>query len=264
MDPISRRMFRDAGQRGPIVLMYHSVTSESSKPRWKWAVSQQGFCRQLDLLKAAGWTTIRFSDLLEHWTVPEKSVAITFDDGYADNFPAFEALCSRGMTASWFVVTKHIGGVSGWTNQGALRLPMLSKEQLLEMQDSGMEIGAHSRTHARLTELDIADLRDEVTGSREDLGHVLGRPIDSFAYPYGSFNEQVVQTVGEAGYKIACTTRSGAALNHTDILRVKRLAVYADDDLPTFARKLAFIDNEASWGRLLRHKLSRVVGRIKH
>lgn len=255
-------MFHNAGQHGPLVLMYHSVTPGAATPPWKWAVAQQRFADQLDLLKAAGWTTIRFSDLLSPEAVPAKSVAITFDDGYADNYPAFEALVSRGMCATWFMVTGDIGGVSSWSDPGAPSLPMLTGEQLRAMQAAGMEIGSHTRRHARLTQIDAAALADEVAGSREELSQVLGNKVDSFAYPYGLFDDRAVAAVRDAGYTIACTTRSGPALRNTDALRIKRLSVYAGDDVSTFARKLAFIDNDASWGKLLKYATGRVLSRL--
>lgn len=263
MDPISKRMFMSAGQHGPIVLMYHSVTPGKSTPQWTWAVSHQSFCDQLDLLISHGWSTVRFSDLASLSNIPEKSVAITFDDGYADNYAAFEALKSRGMCATWFIVSKDIGSISSWSDPDSPNLPMLSVEQLHEMHNAGMEIGAHSRSHARLPQLNATDLADEVSGARDELSQAMGFSINSFAYPYGLFNDQVVDAVKDAGYKIACTTRSGWAMKNTDVLRIKRLSVYAQDDLSSFARKLAFIDNDASWGKLLKYAFSRLISRLR-
>lgn len=256
-------MFHNAGQHGPLVLMYHSVTSGAATPPWKWAISQQRFCEQLGLLKAAGWSAIRFSELLHPDSLPAKAVAITFDDGYADNYAAFEALAARDMCATWFIVSRDVGGRSSWTDPGAPTLPMLTGAQLREMQAAGMEIGSHTRSHARLTQVDAASLTDEVAGSRRELSELLDRDVDSFAYPYGLFDDAAVAAVREAGYKIACTTRSGPALRNTDVLRVKRLSVYAADDPASFARKLAFIDNDVSWGKLLKYTAGRVLSRLQ-
>ncbi|MBI4688141.1 MAG: polysaccharide deacetylase family protein [Nitrospirae bacterium] len=195
--------------------------------------------------------------------MPPRTVAITFDDGFADNFEhAFCHLRDRGMTATWFVVSRDVGGVSGWTDADVPVRSMLSAGQLHEMAMAGMEIGAHTRTHARLPELSRAEIEEEVIGSKKELEDALNLSIKSFAYPYGLFNEESVEAVREAGFQIACTTRTGWFGSDPDILRVRRVAVFSHDSLSAFARKLAFATSDVSWQTIARYTAGRIKSRF--
>ncbi|MEO6697218.1 MAG: polysaccharide deacetylase family protein, partial [Gammaproteobacteria bacterium] len=255
-------LLQGAGAHGPITLMYHSVTPGSGTPDWLWAVSFRRFTEQLDLLREGGWKTVCVRDLMDGASLPPRTVAITFDDGYADNYPAFEALAERGMRATWFIVTRDVGKSSSWRDPGAPVLPMLSAEQLRVMAGAGMEIGTHSRSHCRLTEVDDATLHDEVRSSKTELAGMLGKAVESFAYPYGKHDDRVVGAVEAAGYRAACVTRSGWALHNHDLMRIRRVSVFAHDGLSAFARKLAFADNDVSWRHLARYSAERILARI--
>jgi peptidoglycan/xylan/chitin deacetylase (PgdA/CDA1 family) len=242
--------------------MYHSVVHDNSVPEWKWAVSYRRFVAQLDLLRDEGWTTVCVRDLVHPAGLPDRTVVLTFDDGYADNYPAFEALAQRGMQATWFIVSRNVGNMSGW-DDGVAPQRMLSGEQLRTMTAAGMEIGAHSCSHARLTELNDADLADEIVRSKTELAEIVGEPVQSFAYPYGKHDDRVVEAVRRAGYANSCITRPGWALRDNDPLRIRRVSIFAQDDLASFARKLAFADNDVSWRHMLRYASGRAVARLR-
>ena len=262
IDFISRRLLRNAGTHGPLALMYHSVVPGDGTPDWQWAVSERHFIDQLDLLRDEGWTTVCARDLTDPASLPKRSVVLTFDDGYADNYPAFEALAQRSMRATWFIVSRDVGAMSGW-DDGIAAQRMLSREQLQTMAAAGMEIGAHSCSHARLTELDDARLADEIERSKTELADIVGGSVQSFAYPYGKHDDRAVAAVRRAGYASACITRPGWALRDNDPLRIRRVSIFAQDNLATFARKLAFADNDVSWRHMLRYASGRVAARLR-
>ena len=262
IDFISRRLLRNAGTHGPLALMYHSVVPGDGTPDWQWAVSQHRFIDQLDLLRDEGWTTVCVRDLSDPVGLPKRSIVLTFDDGYADNYAAFEALAQRGMRATWFIVSRDVGAMSGW-DDGIAAQRMLSREQLHSMAAAGMEIGAHSCSHARLTELDDTRLADEVERSKIALAGIIESSVQSFAYPYGKHDDRAVEAVRRAGYASACITRPGWALRDNDPLRIRRVSIFAQDNLATFARKLAFADNDVSWRHMLRYAAGRVAARLR-
>lgn len=253
--PVTRRLLRDAGRHGPVALMYHSV--QVGEPDWRWAVSQRRFRAHLDVLLEAGWSTVPFSALGGGQALPARSVAITFDDGYLDNLAAVEALTERRMTATWFVVSGEIGGRARWLRGARASMPLLSALDLQTMCAAGMEIGSHTRSHECLPSLDEYALADEVAGSRRELEDLLGCEVTSFAYPYGAHDPASVQAVAQAGYRAACTTRSGWALRQKDPLRINRLTMYADDGEASLARKLALGSNDGDWLAVARYGLSR-------
>lgn len=259
IDPLSKRLLMGAGQNGLVSLMYHSITPGKSKPDWEWALSFKSFCDQLSLLQAFGWHTISLAQLKQGIeSLPKKSVLITFDDGYADNFAAFNEITRRNMQACWFIVTKDVGTDSSWHDAGAPSAKLLAPSQLIEMSQVGMDIGSHTHSHSRLTSIPAKMISDELIQSKDYLSTLLNKPIDSLAYPYGLYNKNVLTKTGECGYKIAFTTASGFGKINSNLLEVRRISVMANDSLATFARKLAFADNDVGWSKTVRYVFKQV------
>jgi len=257
VDPVSRYLALASRGGGPLILMYHSVTPGRGKPEWIWSVAMDSFVAQVDLLRDSGWRFCKVADIARGERGMERTVAITFDDGYLDNAAAFQALADRGLPGTLFVVSASIGRAAHWKDSVTSGWQMLDAGQLRELVRSGMEIGGHSRHHCRLAETAPDQLADEIGGCRQELENTLGQPVSSFAYPYGSFNDAVIRAVADAGYEAACTTLAGPALADRDPLRLRRLAVYAHDTLSSFARKIGLRRNEATWGRVRDHLLYR-------
>lgn len=237
-----------AGGHGPLMLMYHSVARGSEVPAWPWAVSMEGLKAQLDHLAGEGWATPTMAELLaEPGRWPGRSVVITFDDGYADNLAAAEELIKRGLRATWFVVSGAIGRAPDWPASGRPAGRMLDAGELRQLLAAGMEIGSHTVSHMRLTELDAASRQEELVRSRVQIEDAVGASVESFAYPYGAWNEACAEAVREAGYRGACTTRSGWALRDGNPYTLRRLTVWNTDGVASLARKLAAGSNDVSW-----------------
>jgi len=254
-DPLSSLLHRTSRAHGPLMLMYHAVTVGEAVPDWPWAVSMPRFCAQLDFLADAGYRTPTMRELVER---PERfadsrTAVITFDDGYVDNLHACEALASRGMRASWFIVAGSIGRPPEWPDDGRPRGRMLSAPELRGMQEAGMEIGSHTVNHVRLTEADDLTLNRELSDSRQQIEDALGQPVFSFAYPYGAWDARCADAVAAAGYAAACTTRTGWAMRDGDPYRLRRLTVFNVDTTGSFARKLTYASHAVSWPELTRY-----------
>lgn len=262
LDPLSARLFDSACDMGPVVLMYHSIQPGSSRPGSLWSVSYRDFCAQLDLLLEHGWRTARVCDLRDSGFFPPRTLVITFDDGYADNMLALEALQKRDMTASWFVVTDDIGRRASWQDADFQGEEMLDTAQLREMHAAGMELGSHSCSHAALDEASGALLRSELADSKDCLEQLLGDPVVSLAYPYGRYGTETMSAARTAGYLFACSCKAGRMMADFDPLQLRRIAVFNNDGVGQFARKLAFADNEAGWGKVARYYAGRLVARM--
>jgi peptidoglycan/xylan/chitin deacetylase (PgdA/CDA1 family) len=263
IDPISRYLHRSAGQHGPVMLMYHSVMPGNGTPDWPWAVSVQRFRSQLDFLAAEGWATPTMAELVaapEKWT--GRTAIITFDDGYVNNLAARDELKKRGMRASWFIVSGSIGREPTWPADGRPAGRLLNGAELRAMQDTGMEIGSHTANHVRLTEADDKLLRTELSDSKAVLEDSLGGEISSFAYPYGAWDERCANAVRAAGYRAACTTRTGWALRDKDLYQLRRLTMSNTDTAGSLARKLYFGSNDVSWQAVARYALQRAMSRM--
>ncbi|MBI3431377.1 MAG: polysaccharide deacetylase family protein [Hydrogenophilales bacterium] len=262
IDPLSRALHRQAGQHGPIMLMYHAVTPGKDAPVWPWAVSMRRFRDQLDFLATEGYATPTMGELAatpaKAW--PGRTAVITFDDGYADNLAACEELQKRGMRATWFIVSGSIGQAPRWPEDGRPAGRLLNAGELREMQANGMEIGSHTVSHVRLTGLDDAHLMQELTHSRTTLEDLLGNAVGSFAYPYGDWDARCAAAVQQAGYAAACTTRTGWALRDKTPYQLRRLTVFNTDTPGSFARKLYFGSHDVRWRDIARYALRRIQG----
>jgi len=242
------------------MLMYHSVMPGNGAPDWPWAVSMQRFRSQLDFLAAEGWATPTMAELVaapEKWT--GRTAVITFDDGYADNLAAWDELNKRGMRATLFMVTGSIGREPAWPADGRPVGRLLNAKELRGMQAAGMEIGSHSINHVRLTEVDEDQLRKELVDSKATLEDALGSTISSFSYPYGAWDEHCARAVQGAGYRSACTTRTGWALRDNDSYQLRRLTIFNTDTVGSLARKLSFGGSDTSWRGLSNYAMKRIM-----
>jgi peptidoglycan/xylan/chitin deacetylase (PgdA/CDA1 family) len=162
--------------------------------------------------------------------IPERSVLITFDDGYADlAVSAFPTLRAAGFSAAVFVVTACIGGWNSWEDpvgMGGQRL--LDEQSIKEWSARGIEFGAHSRSHTDLTKLDSGQLVDELGGSRVDLEGIVGREVQAFAYPYGGWDARSRRAAASA-FSLAFTTQEGVNRPGDDPHLLRRTMVQGND-----------------------------------
>ncbi|MFC1688468.1 polysaccharide deacetylase family protein [Pseudomonadota bacterium] len=130
------------------------------------------------------------------------TVTVTFDDGWEDNFDyAVPILHSLGIPATVFVVSGELVTVPDTRR--------MNSAQLRTLADMGITVGGHSRSHGNLTRLSGLELNQELSGCKQELEQVTGKPVDFFAYPGGRFNQAVVAATKEAGYKAACSVIGG-------------------------------------------------------
>ncbi|AMK78245.1 MULTISPECIES: polysaccharide deacetylase family protein [Methylomonas] len=243
--------------RSPIVLMYHGTPA--AQPESHYSIHADLFAKHLGYLQQEGWTTVLFKDLQNAETLPEKSVVITFDDGYEDNYPgAFLPLMANGMKATWFIATDCIGKHAHWLGNPSTQSRMLTAERLLEMHAAGMEIASHTCSHPDLSVLNLDQQRLELSKAKVVLEDLLSTQVSSLAYPFGRFNADSVTAAQQTGYSIACTTRPGWFDSESNPYMVRRIAIFSGDSVSTLARKLSFADNDVSWKKMTRYYADRV------
>ena len=213
------------------ILNYHSVSYTPAPWIAAYTVTPDDFERQLDAVVAGGRTAVSVSRLADasagHRALPRDPVVITFDDGFADFADvAAPALAARGLPCTFYAAT---GSLEGEGPRETVFPPhlMVSWSQLPELEEQGVEIGAHSHTHR---DLDLADPRiaaDEVIRSKELLEDALGHEIRSFAYPYGHFTPRLRHVVAECGFDSACAVRGRLSRVGDDLFALARLPLLA-------------------------------------
>ena len=213
------------------VLLYHSV-AEPVDPRFaEWAVSPELFAAHMDALAREGYRALTVRELANRGfarggAVPERTVAITFDDGFEDFYTAaWPDIERNGLTATVFVTTGRVGSTSRWLErQGEGHRPLMSWSQITEISAAGIEVGAHGHTHVQLDTVRPSCSRDEIERSRDALAAVIG-PVASFAYPHGYHSRRVRREVRRAGFASACAVTDGLASASDDPYALTRAVV---------------------------------------
>jgi peptidoglycan/xylan/chitin deacetylase (PgdA/CDA1 family) len=198
------------------------------------------FAEQLRCLRRQGFTGLTFGELCQRrlagQSLPARPIVVTFDDGYADLFEmALPILVEQGFPATVFVTT-------GWLHDAgryAAGTPLdrtLSWGQLAELSAAGVEIAAHSHSHAQLDQIPDAKLRAELAGCQHLLEDRLSRPICSVAYPYGYSSKRVRALAREVGYLQAAAVANATAASTCEPFSVPRLTIRRSTSSAAFAR----------------------------
>ena len=222
-----------------VVLMYHSVN-----PKHQCSIRPAQFEKQIKFIKE-NYLVFRLKNLLANQTMQAKiNVAITFDDGFQDNFTyALPLLKKYQMPATFFIttgfITQQLDITKDWNCYNGLK--PLNPSQIKEMAKSGMDFGAHTHAHPILTKIPLAKAREEIKKSKEVLEKILEKHTYLFAYPQGqknTFNDKTKNILKDYGFRIACTTIWGANSIHSDPLKLKRIRIDPEDNLRDLKNKI--------------------------
>ncbi|MFH8656177.1 polysaccharide deacetylase family protein [Streptomyces afghaniensis] len=222
------------------VFLYHAVADDP--PAWiaPFTVGPAVFAEQLDRLEAGGRTVIPLARLVEAQqgggALPPRPAVLTFDDGFADFCRAVAPeLTERGLQATLYITTGAV--LTSGTGSGESLLPpadMLTWGQIRTLDDSGVEIGGHSRTHPQLDTLPRRRLSNEIDGCRRMLEDELGHEVRTYAYPHGYSDSRVRRTVRRTGWSSACAVGNAFSSPEDDPFRISRLTVRADTPIGVF------------------------------
>ena len=213
-----------------VVLMYHSINHEK-KPNCLRVPSQK-FAAEMKWLFDNGYHTLSLGELFDaatgSKTVPEKSVVLTFDDGYRDNYQsALPVLRQYHFKATVFMITAKIND----TKNG-----YLTADELKEMDKSGFAVECHTVSHPDLSELSYKQQYRQLFDSRETLQKLLGHPVDFLAYPSGEYNSNTIAAAKKIGYRL-CFKEKGGMARLTDNLYAFPRA-FVGEDLKDFIKRV--------------------------
>lgn len=176
-------------------------------------------------------------------------VALTFDDGFADNFEvAFPVLLEFDLPATFFVTTglpdrdpAVVARMARLTGATPGEIRGMSWDQIREMHAAGMEVGGHTVTHPNLASIGEGAARWEIARSKTEIEQRLGAPVTTFAYPFGKpkhhFSAETVRLVQECGFSHAVTVHHRGVVAGDRPFRIPRFAV-GEDDVALVARKV--------------------------
>lgn len=185
--------------------MLHYVSDDTGYDDLKpWVVKRSSYLRLLDYLHENGYSTIGFKELtIGNVDSKRNNIIITFDDcpKHLWDF-AIPELQKRGMKAVFYMPTKHLGGVNQWNvDEGLSEMSLMDENDIVRLNDIGMEVGSHAHGHVMLEDLDASEVGYQLTHSKSVLEQLIKEPVLSIAYPYGSLPCNTVRQAHDAGYE---------------------------------------------------------------
>jgi peptidoglycan/xylan/chitin deacetylase (PgdA/CDA1 family) len=241
VDRFLNRVIGRAARSSCVVVYYHSVA----------AAQRARFAKQMDqLLSYAKPIAANEATTLQPGT---HHVAVTFDDGFKNFYEcALPELVKRGIPATMFVITDVIGktfGPDGYAEE------VMSLEQIRALPESLVTIGSHTLTHPLLPSINLDQAKREIALSRAKLEEQLHRRIVLFSFPYGGFNQKLVEICREAGYQRIFSTLPHFAFKEPHEFVTGRVPVDPTDWPLEFRLKLAGAYRWSPWAFELKRKI---------
>jgi peptidoglycan/xylan/chitin deacetylase (PgdA/CDA1 family) len=214
------------------VLVFHRVTNEI--PEDGITVTPDRF-RQFMAMLASEYQPVSMETVLrcirtqQVW--PRRAVAVTFDDGYLDNYEVAAPILSEfKIPATFFITAGMIGTqrIAAYDRHLAGKVPWMEKRQLKELHHAGFEIGAHTVTHPDLGILSGDAAFREISDSKKLLEDILSAEVTSFAYPFGgsdNMSSENVELVKSAGFACCCSCYGGFVDLKSDPYNIQRIGV---------------------------------------
>jgi len=225
--PEPQWVIQGPGQILAPILLYHQIGYSKIKDN-PYYVSPEEFEKQMNLLYAWGYRTITVRQLAiaihNGAELPVKPIVLTFDDGNENVYTtAFPIMQKYGFVGTAYLVYNYVGAAN-----------FLNKDEIQELYNSGWEIGSHSISHMDLTKHPNRE-EDEIYESRRKLENLLGIPISTFAYPFGTYNDLTLFYMNNAGYIAAVGLGPDMHQGLGNIFYLYRRDIKGSYDLKTFA-----------------------------
>jgi peptidoglycan/xylan/chitin deacetylase (PgdA/CDA1 family) len=238
------------------ILLYHRVSDRAEDP---FAVAPARFDEHVAAIVQSGRTPLTMTEVADclrgarAW--PQRPVAITFDDGYADTPQAISRLRDADLRATVYVTTGTVGVADG-----------LSGDQVRELAalPGTVELGAHTVSHRRLDEINRDHARREIADSKHTLESIIDKPIQTFAYPHGAYDVRARELVIEAGFQSAAAVKNALSHDGDDPWAVARWTVMKTTEAEQVRAFLDGRDAPLAWsGERLRTRAYRLVRRAR-
>jgi len=221
-----------------MMLTYHR---NNSKYRDSLTIRHEYFKKQIEYLISKKFLFIPINEYIENYNKnSKKKIIITFDDGFADNFWfACNILKEFGINPLIFLIVNYIGTdkiFSRYKDKEKDRF--LNWDEIKEMLKYGVEFGSHTLTHPHLIQITEEEAKKEIFDSKKIIEDKIGKEIKFFCYPYGEYNEKVVEFVEMAGYKGAVVTPKKNMKIINSKFTMKRVGIYGHNSFFIFKLKI--------------------------
>jgi len=218
------------------IICYHKIgIPKNNDPKPALFIKPFQFKLQMFILKILKYKSINQEELLNFLQGRElnikKPVVITFDDGYEDNFiNAYPILKKIGFTAIISVCSGFVGKKNAIFEKEKLikdKLPenYLNEKEIIDMSQNGISFCSHGINHYYMDELDKNNLSKEIIISKQYIEKLINKKVIFFTYPYGRYNDAIIESLKNSGYSGAFTTTRGKVTREDNPYKLKRLVI---------------------------------------
>ena len=226
------------------ILLYHQIGEKPNENTNLNCFCNTGeFIAQMDFLYSSDYKVISLRTAMSlisgEQYMDNKYVVLTFDDGCEKFFDiAFPILESRNFQSIVYPVVGLLGKYATWGKKINNELKILSKNMVVELSTLGVDIGAHTINHRKLTQIQRFDAFYEIKKSKDLLEQLIGKNIDSFAYPHGDFDKHIIEIVKESDFNNAVTCIDDHAETAKSQFEIPRKYITFFDTITDFKKKL--------------------------
>ncbi len=216
-----------------MVVLFHRVDDRIARRGDPITCSRREFQQYCDFFRRH-FVVVSLSELVRKVSKGEdvsRHLAITFDDGYEDNYElAARDLLARRLPACFFIVTEFMDTdrQAPWDVDNGVRSRWMGWDEVRALKRQGFELGAHTKNHLDLGKVSGDEARDEIRGSKVRLEQEIGGSVSMFSYPFGRKNQMTEdnrQLVREAGFSCCFSAYGGTIVGRADPFYLERMAV---------------------------------------
>ncbi len=244
---------------GATILVYHGIVDDAAEGYFpEDSVRVQNFERQMRFLREQSFNVVPLGKILSYLenkeTIPAKTVAITFDDGYRDTYTnAFPIMKRYNIPATIFLAASFIGQqrpfpwlVPIHQVSPDARYP-LNWEQVRELRAEGIDMGSHTFTHCFLPGMNKGRIFHEIKKSQDCIKKNLDEDTNLFALPYSfpmthhnwpSFQKELIEVLKERAFRCCATMLRGHIAVQDNPFTLNRIPVGKYDDISMYQAKL--------------------------
>ena len=228
-----------------VPIVYYHYIRVNPKPYdhlgYELSVIPSNFQAQMDWLRLSGVHPVTLAQVMAAMgggpALPPRPVVLTFDDGHSDFATvAVPLLLREHFVATSFVVPGFLGTTS-----------YMTAAQVKAVAAAGMVIGAHTMHHLNLSRQPPQLAAIEINASKQILQQMIGRPVLDFAYPYGGYDQTVVNLVQRAGFREAVATTWGTQQCTSNRYALHRLEILGQDNMAAFAATIGIPAPPPGW-----------------
>lgn len=224
-----------------IILLYHQIgRTPIEQTNLDCYCDQDRFEEQMSFLNNSRYKIIHLDELVRKISTLERGfdddyIVLTFDDG-CNKFSktAFPVLKKYNFPSTIYPVAGCLGQLASWPKVVNSDLNIISELALKQLSQQGVNIGAHTMNHVKLSACDINKATEEIASSKKLLEKLLDKKITSFSYPHGDYNKSLSSLVKSLGFSNAVTCKSEFVTTDTNLLELPRKYITYYDSLESF------------------------------